>query len=62
MHAIVSSRVAPPSALDPALPAAFDDVVLRAMHRDPAKRYPSVRALGAALLPWAHRGGEGAVG
>ena len=40
-------------ALDPSLPAAFDDVVLRAMHRDPAKRFHSVRALGAALVPFA---------
>jgi serine/threonine-protein kinase len=53
MHAIVSARVAPPSTIDPALPAAFDDVVLRAMHRDPRKRFGTVRALGAALLPWA---------
>ncbi len=53
MHAIVSARVAAPSALDPELPAAFDDVVLRAMHREPAKRFASVRELGANLLPWA---------
>jgi serine/threonine-protein kinase len=53
MHAIVSSRVVPPSALDPGLPAGFDQVVLRAMHRDPNKRFASVRDLGAALLPWA---------
>ena len=52
MHAIVSARVAPPSALDPDVPAAFDDVVLRAMSRDLGKRFDSVRALGAALLPW----------
>jgi tRNA A-37 threonylcarbamoyl transferase component Bud32 len=53
MHAIVSAKVPPPSSLVPSLPAAFDDVVLGAMHRDPGKRIPSVRALGAALLPWA---------
>ena len=53
MHAIVSAKVAPPSSLVPSLPAAFDEVVLAAMHRDPGKRVPSVRALGAALLPWA---------
>jgi serine/threonine-protein kinase len=56
MHAIVSARVTPPSVLDPALPAAFDEVVLRAMSRDARKRYPSVRALGAALLAWASPG------
>jgi serine/threonine-protein kinase len=53
MHAIVSARVSPPSALDAALPAAFDAVVMRAMHRDLPKRFENVRALGVALLPWA---------
>lgn len=53
MHAIVSARVPPPSTLDPEVPAAFDALVLRAMSRDPRKRFDSVRALGAALLPWA---------
>jgi serine/threonine-protein kinase len=53
LHAIVSSKPAPPSTLDPALPAAFDAVVARAMHRDPNKRFASVRDLGAALVPWA---------
>jgi serine/threonine-protein kinase len=53
MHAIVSAKVPPPSSLVPSLPAAFDEVVLAAMHRDPGKRVPSVRVLGAALLPWA---------
>jgi serine/threonine-protein kinase len=53
MHAIVSSRVPAPSALDPTLPPELDEVVLRAMNREPKKRFESVRALGAALLPWA---------
>lgn len=52
MHAIVSARVTQPSALDADLPGAFDDVVLRAMHREPGKRFASVRELGANLLPW----------
>jgi serine/threonine-protein kinase len=53
MHAIVSSRVTAPSVLDAELPRAFDEVVLRAMHRDPSKRFASARELGASLLPWA---------
>ncbi len=53
MHAIVSARVPPPSTVTPSLPAGFDDVVLRAMHKDPEKRFASARDLGAALLPWA---------
>jgi serine/threonine-protein kinase len=53
MHAIVSARVGPPSAIDAELPVEFDKVVMRAMQRDPQRRFESVRALGAALLPWA---------
>jgi serine/threonine-protein kinase len=53
MHAIVSSTPRHPSALVSSLPHAFDRVVLRAMHKDPRQRFPSVRALGEALLPWA---------
>ncbi|HEX8789977.1 MAG TPA: serine/threonine-protein kinase [Polyangiaceae bacterium] len=53
MHAIVSARVTAPSTLDPELPRSFDDVVVRAMHREPGKRFASVRELGANLLPWA---------
>jgi serine/threonine protein kinase len=53
MHAIVSATVSPPSVLDPSLSTALDAVVLRAMHRDPRERFPSVRALEAALLPYA---------
>ena len=53
MHAIVSAKVSAPSSLVPSLPAAFDQVVLHAMHRDPDRRIRSVRALGAALMPWA---------
>jgi serine/threonine-protein kinase len=50
MHAIVTARVAPPSSLQATLPPAFDEIVMTAMHRDPAKRYESLEDLGAALL------------
>lgn len=53
MHAIVSAKVLAPSAIMPSVPAALDAVVLRAMNRDPTQRFPTVRALGEALLPWA---------
>jgi tRNA A-37 threonylcarbamoyl transferase component Bud32 len=56
MHAIVSSKVTAPSSVDPALPDGFDAVVLRAMHRDPKRRFADVRELGAALFPWASAG------
>ena len=35
------------------LPESLEAVVLRAMHREPAKRFPSVGALGRALWPFA---------
>jgi serine/threonine-protein kinase len=55
MSSIVSARVVPPSQRNAAVPRAFDAVILRAMHRDPARRYPSVHALGSALLAFASR-------
>jgi hypothetical protein len=50
MHAIVTSPVVPPSRVRPELPPEFDAIVEKAMHRDPAKRFPSLQALGSALL------------
>src|SRR5208282_4894688 len=42
-----------PSALNVRLPVAFDEVVMRALQREPAKRFPSVKAFASALLPLA---------
>ncbi len=61
LHAAVSAEVVPPSVRAAAsssiartsVPPGFDEVVLRAMHRDPARRFPSVTALGEALLAFA---------
>jgi serine/threonine-protein kinase len=53
MHAVMTRPMRLPSAIDPELPPAFDAVVLRAMSRRARDRYPSARALGAALLPFA---------
>jgi serine/threonine-protein kinase len=55
MHAIVTSPVVPPSRVRPELPPEFDAVVERAMHRDPARRFPSMQALGSALLSLADK-------
>jgi len=51
--AIVAGGPAPPGAHRPGLVPAFEAVVLRAMARQPEDRFPSVRALGAALLDFA---------
>lgn len=37
----------------PHVPATFGEIVARALSLDPAARFPSVRALGAALVPFA---------
>jgi hypothetical protein len=50
MHAIVTHDIRRPSALREGLSGAFEEVVLRAMHRDPRRRYASVAELGRALL------------
>jgi serine/threonine-protein kinase len=55
MHAIVTQLVLPPSRVRQDLPPEFDALVQRAMSRDPSARFPSVRALGSALLSFADR-------
>jgi serine/threonine-protein kinase len=52
----VEGRPQPPSAVRPGLDPALDAVCLMAMAADPADRYPSAKALAAALRPFA-RGG-----
>jgi hypothetical protein len=51
-QAIVNGSPVPPRQIVPSLPPALEQVVLRATHVDPKKRYPSVKALGRALLPF----------
>jgi serine/threonine protein kinase len=58
MHATLHGELAPPSVHERSLPRAFDDVVLRAMHRDPARRFGSVDQLAEALLPLASETGR----
>ena len=50
MASIVNAPLVPPSKLNPAVLPALDAIVLRAMHRQASARYPSVHALGSALL------------
>jgi serine/threonine-protein kinase len=49
MHAILTAPVAPPSQVEPRVDQGMDAIVLRAMHRDPKGRFPSLRALARAL-------------
>jgi hypothetical protein len=49
MHAILTAPVVPPSQVEPRVDQGIDAIVLRAMHRDPKGRFPSLRALARAL-------------
>ena len=42
----------PPSAVAAGIPAALDELVLRALERDPRARYPSARAMADAIRGW----------
>jgi serine/threonine protein kinase len=48
-----SNEVIPPTTIRPEIPEELEQVILRAMHHDPRRRFPNVRELGAALLPLA---------
>ena len=53
LHSIATASVRPPSELNPALPAAFDALVLRTLARDPAQRFADLDALARALMAFA---------
>ncbi len=55
MHAIVNATALHPSEVKPSVPRQFGDLILRAIHRSPGGRFPSVRDFGLALLPFAGR-------
>ena len=48
----VATEPYPPSAFNPAIPAEVDDIVLTALAKDPADRFPSAEALADALEHW----------
>jgi serine/threonine-protein kinase len=53
MEKVRAAQVAPPSATNPAVPHALDEVVLRALARDPADRFAWASELRDALRPLA---------
>ncbi len=56
--AVLTKRPRSPTAIDPTIPSELAQVCLRALARDPAKRWPSCAAFAEALRPWLseHRG------
>jgi serine/threonine-protein kinase len=53
LHSIATATVCPPSQRNPALPEAFDELVLRALARDPEQRFEDLDALARALMAFA---------
>ncbi|RMG16138.1 MAG: hypothetical protein D6729_11375 [Deltaproteobacteria bacterium] len=49
LHAVQSRAVPPPSSIHPDVPAELDAVVLRALERDPAARFPTAAEMESAL-------------
>lgn len=49
LYAIINEPVAPPSSIVPSLPPALDQVVLRALDRDPSRRYATAQEMALAL-------------
>jgi serine/threonine protein kinase len=59
-NVLVSPPLAP-RVLDPSIPEALEDVILRCLRRDPAERYANVLELARALAPFASDGGRALV-
>jgi eukaryotic-like serine/threonine-protein kinase len=53
LEAITTRTPPAPSTVRPGLPKGLDTVIARMMERDPAKRFPSMRAAGTSLWPFA---------
>jgi serine/threonine protein kinase/predicted ATPase len=53
LQKIAEGAFPPPTSIDPSIPRGFEDLILRAMARLAAARFPSMRALGRALLEFA---------
>jgi serine/threonine-protein kinase len=53
LHAIGSGQFPRPREVRPQIPEALEAAILRSMSLEPAQRFPSVAAFGAALMPFA---------
>lgn len=55
LRKITEEPPSPPRLLVPTLPAALEAALLRALEKDRARRFPTMREFGCALLPFASR-------
>jgi serine/threonine-protein kinase len=55
MHNILNASLRAPSSFNPALSKELDEIMSRALQRDPSKRFPSVYAFASQLLGFADR-------
>jgi len=63
MRAVLSAPIPAPSSVRPGIPRAFDEIALRALARNPARRYATARELVLALeRPALHLPSQGALG
>jgi serine/threonine protein kinase len=53
LERVTAGDFVPPRAVNVTLPLAFENLILKAMARDPAQRFANIRALGRALLEFA---------
>jgi len=58
-QAVMECDVRPPSTVNPAIEPALDAVLMRAIAKDKASRYPTAEAFGDALLGYLHHRGIG---
>jgi predicted ATPase len=56
LQKIAEGAFPPPTTIDASIPKEFEDLILRAMASLATARFPSMRALGRALLPFASEG------
>lgn len=57
-QAVVECRVPPPSSINHELDPAIDRLVMAALAKDPAQRYPTAEAFGEALSAYMHQRGK----
>jgi hypothetical protein len=60
MDMILTLEPEPPRSLEPGIPAALEEIILRCLKKDPRARYPDADAVKEALLErfpgYGHRG------